>query len=54
MNWNLTIRCFGLTLAALAFALTTLAQDASLMQYDGPDRNQKLVAAAQKECNLTL
>jgi len=29
--------------------LPALAQDVSLLNYTGPDRNQKLIAAAQKE-----
>lgn len=44
----------GLVAAVLAAALPVLAQDASLLLYDGPDRTQKLVAAAQKEGTLTL
>ena len=41
-------------LAILATALPGFAQDASLAQYDGPDRTQKLIAAAQKEGSLAL
>ncbi len=40
--------------AALGVALPTLAQDASLLSYSGPDRSQKLIAAAKKEGTLTL
>jgi iron(III) transport system substrate-binding protein len=43
-----------LSLAALATALSALAQDASLAQYGGPDRERKLAAAAQKESSLLL
>ena len=40
--------------AGLAWALPALAQDASLLSYSGPDRSQKLIAAAKKEGTLTL
>ncbi len=40
--------------AALAWALPVLAQDASLLSYSGPDRSQKLIAAAKKEGTLSL
>jgi iron(III) transport system substrate-binding protein len=43
-----------LYLVGLAVALPVFAQDASLLRYDGPDRAQKAVAAAQKEGALTL
>jgi iron(III) transport system substrate-binding protein len=43
-----------LSLAALATALPGLAQDTSLLRYDGPDRGRKLVAAAQKEGSFAL
>ncbi len=43
-----------LFLAALATALPGLAQDASLARYEGPDRAQKLIAAAQKEGSFAL
>lgn len=39
---------------ALATGLPAGAQDAALLQYEGPDRTEKLVAAAQKEGSLTL
>src|SRR5688572_4181508 len=48
------MRRLVLCLAVLAAALPVLAQDASLLRYDGPDRVQKLMAAAQKEGSLTL
>jgi iron(III) transport system substrate-binding protein len=57
MGWILKIpRVLRLALAAalLATALPGLAQDASLMLYAGPDRTQKIVAAAKKEGTLTL
>jgi iron(III) transport system substrate-binding protein len=40
--------------AALAGALPAYAQDYSLLNYTGKDRQQKLVAAAQKEGTFTL
>ncbi len=40
--------------AALAWALPAQAQDASLLTYSGPDRSQKLIAAAKKEGTFTL
>ncbi|MFZ3290248.1 MAG: extracellular solute-binding protein [Telluria sp.] len=43
---------FGL--AALAIAFPALAQDTSLLTYEGADRSAKLVAAAQKEGGFTL
>lgn len=44
----------GFALSGLFTALPGLAQDASLLQYEGADRAKKLVAAAQKEGKLTL
>ncbi len=44
----------GLLLAALAIPLPVLAQDASLLTYQGADRAQKVLAAAKKEATLTL
>ncbi len=46
----------GLALAALVISLPAMTQGdrVSLLQYDGPDRAQKLVAAAQREGTLTL
>jgi iron(III) transport system substrate-binding protein len=44
----------ALSLAALATASSGFAQDTSLARYDGPDRAQKLIAAAQKEGSFTL
>src|SRR5665647_2314611 len=49
-----TILRLGLALALLATALPNFAQDASLLLYDGPDRAQKILAAAKKEGSLTL
>jgi iron(III) transport system substrate-binding protein len=43
-----------LYLLGLALALPAFAQEASLLRYDGPDRVQKLMAAAQKEGSFTL
>ncbi len=57
MNWMNDIhklRRRGLALAMLATALPSFAQDASLLQYEGPDREQKVLAAAKKEGALTL
>jgi len=47
-------RCMLVTLAMAATALPALAQDASLLLYDGPDRAQKVLAAAKAEGSLTL
>jgi iron(III) transport system substrate-binding protein len=44
----------GLSLAALACAAHAVAQDDSLLQYAGPDRDRNLIAAAQKEGAFTL
>ena len=41
-------------LAALAAALPSFAQEPSLLQYGGPDRALKLIAAAQKEGSFAL
>ena len=49
-----TILRLGFALALLATALPNLAQDASLLLYAGPDRAQKILAAAKKEGSLTL
>src|SRR5665647_3686621 len=49
-----TILRLGLALALLATALPNFAQDASLLLYNGPDRAQKILAAAKKEGSLTL
>jgi iron(III) transport system substrate-binding protein len=49
MNW---MRLLGV--AWLAAALPAFAQDASLLRYDGPDRRQKALAAAQKEGSFML
>src|SRR5206468_155393 len=43
-----------LSLAALATVLPCFAQDASVAQFDRPDRTLKLAAAAQKEGSFTL
>ncbi len=43
-----------LALTALTIGLPAVAQDASLLSYDGSDRTEKLVAAAKKEGTLTL
>jgi iron(III) transport system substrate-binding protein len=48
------MRGLVLALAALATALPGFAQDASFARYDGSDRAQKLLAAAQKEGSFTL
>ncbi len=48
------MRPWVLSLAALATALSAFAQDTSLLRYDGPDRAQKLIAAAQKEGSFAL
>jgi iron(III) transport system substrate-binding protein len=41
-------------LIGLALAVPVLSQDASLLGYEGPDRVQKALAAAQKEGSFTL
>ncbi len=48
------MRPWVLSLAMLASALSAFAQDASLAQYNGPDRTRKLAAAAHKEGSFTL
>ena len=48
------MRRFVLCLAGLAAALPGLAQDTSLLRYEGPDRVQKATAAAHKEGSFTL
>ncbi len=54
LNWIPGIRALGLATALLATALPGLAQDAALLTYAGPDRAQKILAAAKKEGSLTL
>jgi iron(III) transport system substrate-binding protein len=44
----------GLALLAGLLSAPVLAQDYSLLKYNGADRDQKIVAAAQKEGTLTL
>jgi iron(III) transport system substrate-binding protein len=57
MGWLLKVPYFrrlALALALLATALPGWAQDASLLLYDGPDRTEKIVAAAKKEGAVSL
>jgi len=54
MKLSSLTRRASLGLAALAIAMPALAQDTSLLNYDGADRDAKLVAAAQKEGGFTL
>src|SRR6266568_588603 len=54
MHWTQNMRRLVLSLAALATALPGFAQDTSLLRYNGPDRAQKLIAAAQKESSFAL
>jgi len=54
MNWTRNVGSLRLCFAALTAVLPAFAQDASLLGYDGPDRVQKAIAAAQKEGSLTL
>lgn len=54
MNLNLVLQRAALVLALLAIAPPGLAQDASLLTYQGADRAQKVLAAAQKEGTLTF
>ena len=49
-----TILALGAAAAALGLAASVLAADASLAQYEGADRMEKIVAAAKKEGTLTL
>ncbi len=49
-----TILALGAAAVALGFASSVLAADASLAQYEGADRMEKIVAAAKKEGMLTL
>jgi iron(III) transport system substrate-binding protein len=48
------ILALGAMAAALGVAASVLAADASLAQYEGADRMEKIVAAAKKEGALTL
>jgi iron(III) transport system substrate-binding protein len=52
-SFKLTRRLF-LLLTTLALALPAVAQVPSLLNYDGPDRSQKLLAAANSEGTLTV
>lgn len=54
MTLSPLFRRAGLALAALTFALPSLAQNAALLTYEGADRAQKLLAAAQKEGTFTF
>ena len=54
MHRTRNMRRWVLPLVALATALPGFAQDESLARYDGPDRAQKLIAAAQKEGSFAL
>ena len=51
MTWRSAL---GAALALLWVVLPALAQDTSLLSYEGADRSQRLLAAAQKEGSLTL
>jgi len=44
----------GCAVALLAAALSAFGQNASLLQYEGPDRTERVLAAAKKEGGLTL
>jgi iron(III) transport system substrate-binding protein len=57
MNLNFLVQRASLALAALAalaIAGPGMAQDTSLLQYQGPDRAQKILKAAQQEGGFTL
>ena len=54
MHWTINPLCLILCFAVSATPLGVIAQDASLLRYEGPDRVQKVMAAAQKEGALTL
>lgn len=54
MRWLNMILAGALAAAVLAAPLHAAEQDASLLTYDGPDRPQKIEAAARKEGTLTL
>ncbi|MES2756778.1 MAG: extracellular solute-binding protein [Pseudomonadota bacterium] len=48
------VKHLGLALLAGALAAPAIAQDYSLLNYSGPDREQKVLAAAKKEGGFTL
>jgi iron(III) transport system substrate-binding protein len=54
MRISTILKPVGLALAAMAMAMPCFAQDYSLLQYEGADRNDKLIAAAKKEGSFTL
>ncbi|MDB5765021.1 MAG: fbpA 1 [Herminiimonas sp.] len=54
MVWFKFMRRLCLPLTALAIGLPAFAQDSSLLLYNGPDRADKVLAAAKKEGTLTL
>lgn len=54
MHRSKLMKCLCIALTALTISLPAIAQDASLLSYEGSDRTEKLVAAAKKEGTLTL
>ncbi len=54
MYWQNKVKGLCLSLACLALAMPATAQDYSLLNYNGPDRAEKVLAAAKKEGTLTL
>lgn len=54
MTWSTLMKKAGVAATVLALALPAAAQDGALLQYEGADRHQKLVAAARKEGTFTF
>lgn len=54
MYWSKLFKPACLLVASLAISASASAQDASLLSYQGPDRNEKLVAAAKEEGSVTV
>jgi iron(III) transport system substrate-binding protein len=54
MTFTSLMRRVSLLVAGALVVLPCFAQDMSLLNYTGPDRNEKLLAAAKKEGSLTF
>lgn len=54
MTWSTWMKKAGAAAAVLALGLPAAAQDSALLQYEGADRQQKLVEAAKKEGTFTF
>lgn len=54
MTWSTWMKKAGAAAIALTLGLPAAAQDSALLQYEGADRHQKLVAAAKKEGTFTF